>query len=344
MNRYAHGGDIYGSSNIRHDFSVNLNPLGMPREVIETIRQNAADFSAYPDSECRALRKALAAQHGIDASHILCGNGAADIILRLCMALKPKTVLTLAPSFSEYDRAARLCGADIKRHTLCADTGFVLTDAVLDEISGDVRLVFICNPNNPNGALADPALLTAILRRCEQVGAVLAVDECFLPFINAESMSAQLESPALVVICAFTKLYAMAGLRLGYMLCSNEDILRRVSECGQSWSVSSVAQAAGLSALNCRDYTERTKALIAKEREYLRAGLESLGVSVFPSSANFLLCRHSMDIFQLLLARGILIRSCENFEALDSSYFRVCVSQREGNTLLLSEISEVLNG
>ena len=344
MNKFAHGGNIYNTAPLRHDFSVNLNPLGMPGEVVSAIRENADKLSAYPDPDSSALRFALAQKHGVPPESILCGNGAADLIIRLAMALHPKTVLTLAPGFSEYERAAQLCGAGFKTHALRPGDDFLLTAAVLDALSPDVGLIFLCNPNNPTGRLADPALLAAVLKKCEQTGAILAMDECFLEFTNAPSMTAHISSQNLVVINALTKTYAMAGLRLGYMLTKNDGLLRRVSSFSQSWPVSSAAQCAGLAALKCEDYLQKAKTLIASRRPDLSSRLAALGIHVFPSDANFLLCKSPVPLCEKLLKRGIMVRNASNFLTLDERYFRVCVSDKAQNDLLIKEISEVLNG
>ncbi len=343
MEKYSHGGNIYNQPIIQ-DFSVNLSPLGMPSAVVDAIKLCAHEAGAYPDPDCSALCSAIASYHEVNENAILCGNGAADLIIRIALSLKPKTVLCLAPSFSEYEKAAQLSGANFKTHLLSSENDFLLSPSVLDSVTPDVGLVYICNPNNPTGSLVEPELLAALLKNCEQTGAILAVDECFLPLTDGPSMIAHLSSQSLVIISAFTKTYAMAGLRLGYMISSNESLYRKVSDFSQSWSVSSVAQCAGLAALKCKDYIPQAKAIIKAQRPYLREGLESLGIKVFPSDANFLLCRSRKPLYKPLQQRGILIRSAANFRNLDHCYFRVCVSKKELNDLLLYNISEVLNG
>lgn len=344
MKNFTHGGNTYPYPSLRHDFSVNLNPLGAPQDVISAIKRSADKFAAYPDPDCRALCAAIAAKHGTAPENVLCGSGAADIIIRLALALRPSCILSLAPSFSEYEKAAQLSRASFRTFPLRAENGFLLDSSVLSAITPETGLVFLCNPNNPTGSLAPHEILCALLEKCEQSGAILALDECFLEFTNAPSMTARLSSPNLVVINAFTKTYAMAGLRLGYMLCSNRELLRKTADFSQSWCVSSPAQTAGLSALGCRAWLAEAKALINEQRPYLAAGLERLGIEVFPSNANFLLCKSPLPLFQKLLSRGILVRDCSSFPTLDERYFRVCVSSRELNDILLTEISEVLNG
>ncbi len=113
MQRYEHGGDVYSFDHIRLDYSVNLNPFGMPHEVKDAIISQIDRFETYPDTRCRALTRAIACREGVPDDYILCGNGAADLIYRVCLSRRPKRILTLAPTFSDYERTARLCGAKL---------------------------------------------------------------------------------------------------------------------------------------------------------------------------------------------------------------------------------------
>lgn len=345
MDQYAHGGDIYGGVSVELDYSVNTNPLGMPEAVKRAIIDHIDTYERYPDPYCRALRAALSGAEGVPAEQILCGNGAADLIFRLCLARRPKRVLVCAPTFSEYEKAAALAGAEIVYHTLAEAEGFVLTDRILGDITADVDMVFLCTPNNPTGRLIPGALLRAAAARCGDCGCTLVLDECFLPFTDGVSMAAALaEFKHLVILKAFTKIYAMAGLRLGYMLTGDAALLARTAALAQHWSVSVPAQVAGLAALDTGDWTARSAAFIRAHRGPLVAALRGLGITVYDSDANYLLCRGSRDICPDLLDKGILVRSCANFEGLDARYFRVTVKGREMNRRLIQAIEEVYNG
>jgi threonine-phosphate decarboxylase len=345
LQRYEHGGDIYSHENVRLDYSVNLNPLGMPPGVREAIISRVGEYETYPDVKCRALRKAIAARDGVPEEYVLCGNGAADLIHRLCLALRPKRVLTLAPSFSEYERSARLYGSEIAYHRLSEAESFALTERVLDDITPETGLLFLCNPNNPTGRLIDANLMGKIARRCSETGTLLLLDECFLPFTDGASLLPLTERmPNLVLLRAFTKLYSMAGLRLGYIVCSGRELLKAVGEHAQCWSVSAVAQTAGLAALRCDGWEEKTRTLVSEEREYLSHALRALGLTVYPSDCNYLLFRSELPLYEPLLQKGVLIRRCENFEGLDVRFFRVGVKLRPQNEALVRAISEVLHG
>ena len=345
MRRYEHGGDIYGNTDVAFDFSVNTNPLGMPEGVKRALAACVPDYECYPDPHCRTLTAALAAHHSITEGIILCGNGAADLIFRICAALKPRRVVLPAPSFSEYERAAALFGGDIRELRLEEQEGFSLTERILDALTPDVDMLFLCNPNNPTGRLIDSMLLRRVVDRCEQNGITLVLDECFIEFTDGESMISLLKShPHLMILRAFTKLYAMAGLRLGYLLGADAALLSEIKRFAQTWSVSVPAQIAGLAALIENGWAEQTRQLIREERTYTAQALIAVGLDVLPSDANFLLIKSHTPLYEPLLKRGILVRDCSNFSGLSEQYIRVGLKTRDKNEVLLSAISEVLHG
>ena len=235
MKPLTHGGDWAGYraefGRDPLDFSANVSPLGLPGGVAKAITASLATADRYPDPLCRALREKLAVAEGVPAEWLLCGNGAADLIFRLALAQKPRTALVTAPTFAEYATALGTVDCRVERHFLQEENDFAVTDAILDAVHPGIDLVFLCQPNNPTGQLARPALVEALLRRCEAVGAVLAVDECFLDFLpEGQNLSAKRllkTSRSLVILKAFTKLYGMAGVRLGYALSADESRPKR---------------------------------------------------------------------------------------------------------------------
>lgn len=350
MAEYTHGGDLltarsrYGGAVL--DFSTNLNPLGMPPEAARAAA--GADGSAYPDPLCRVLRQAIAAHDGVEEEQVICGNGAADLIFRLAFALRPRRALLPAPTFSEYEGALKCVGCQVERYALDSAQSFDLDRGFLDGITSGVELVFLCTPNNPTGRLIDPELLLGISRQCKAVGAVLVVDECFLPLADGGGTGLApclAEFPNLFLLRAFTKSYAMAGLRLGYGLSADAGLLERLSKFAQPWSVSAPAQAAGAAAFTrCPHWPEQARALVARERPILAAGLAELGCAVVPSQANYLLFRlkNVTDLKEKLLQKGILIRSCANYHNLGPDWYRVCVKGGEENRRLLAALKGVL--
>ena len=347
---YTHGGDIltaqaaYGGEVL--DFSANLNPLGMPAPVAEAARQAADQSARYPDPLCRDLRRAIAAHDGVGEEQVVCGNGAADLIFRLAFALKPRKALVTAPTFSEYEEALTCMGCEMVRYTLDQSKNFDLDAGFVDAIGPDTDLVFLCTPNNPTGRLIDGDLLEGVLDRCGAVGAVLAVDECFLPLATGgPGLAPRLKDhPNLVLLRAFTKSYAMAGLRLGYCLTANQGLREQLGKFAQPWSVSTPAQAAGVAALtSCPHWAAEGRALVESTRTGLAAGLEAAGCTVIPGQANYLLFRLPgvANLKEKLLERGVLIRSCANYHGLGPDWYRVCVRSEAENRRLLAALSEV---
>ncbi len=350
MAEYTHGGDILTAQACCGgpvlDFSTNLNPLGMPPEVVRAAA--AADFVPYPDPLCRHLRQAIAAHDGVEEAEVLCGNGAADLIFRLAFALRPQTALVTAPTFSEYEAALACVGCQVERYALDRAPNFDLDQGFVEAITPGTELVFLCTPNNPTGRLIAPQLLVKVARRCEAVGARLVVDECFLPLSDGDErgLAPHLgEFPHLFLLRAFTKSYAVAGLRLGYGLSADAGLLETLGRFAQPWAVSVPAQAAGVAALTrCPRWPEQAMALVARQRPALAAGLGELGCIVVPSQANYLLFQTEKvtDLKGKLLQKGILIRSCANYHNLGPDWYRVCVRGGEENERLLAALKEVL--
>ena len=315
MMQLVHGGDWagyraqYGQDAL--DFSANVSPLGLPEGVAKAITAALATADRYPDPLCRALRAKLAVHETVPAAHILCGNGAADLIFRLVWAAKPRTALLHAPTFAEYAAALETAGCTVRRHILRESEDFAVTEAFVSAVDEETDMVFLCQPNNPTGQLTPLALVEALLHRCEACGALLVVDECFLDFLpESEALSAKklLASPNLIILKAFTKLYGMAGVRLGYCLGSNIALLDKMQSAGQPWAVSSLAQAAGLAALDETAYVARVQTLIAQQRPVLRDGLRTLGLRVLDGSANYLLFQAPETLGDALRQRGIVLR------------------------------------
>ena len=178
--------------------------------------------------------------------------------------------------------------------------------------------------------------------RARQTGTIVVVDECFLDFTRGVSAKRFLaEMPELCILKAFTKTYAMAGVRLGYMLASDKALLNKANAAAQCWSVSGPAQVAGLAALSCEGWIDKTLLLIEQQREFLSAALRGLGITVFPSDANYLLIHTEHPLYELLLQKGILIRSCANFKGLDRGYYRIGIKTQRDNNSLIQAIKEL---
>ena len=344
----AHGGDWAGYEKeygrLPLDFSANISPLGMPESVREAAAASLAGADRYPDPSCRVLRRGLAERYAIPEESVLCGAGAADLLDRLALALRPKTALIPVPAFTEYRMVLERFGCRVRTVPLPEAEDFRLGPWFLEEITPGLDMVILCEPNNPTGLLTDRALLDRIAERCGAAGALLVMDECFNEFLeepDGHSLLGEAGRQNVLVLRAFTKFYGLAGLRLGWCACGDRELLARMAAAGQPWPVSVPAQAAGLAALEERDYGIRLRALIREERPQMKAALEALGCRVIPGEANFLLFRDPCpDLSGKLAARGILLRSCGDFEGLGPGWYRTAVRTPEENGALIEAMKE----
>ncbi len=347
----THGGDLDGYAR-RYpgreplDFSANLNPLGMPQAVRTALHEAVEGCARYPDPRCRDLREALAGRWQLAPAQIFCANGAAEAFDRLAAVLKPRTALLVAPAFSEYERALTAAGCACRFHTLRREEGFALTGRILPEIGAGIDAVFLGSPNNPTAQAVDPRLLEAVAERCAAAGAWLIVDECFGGFLADDRerslLRRLLQYDRLVVVRAFTKRYALAGVRLGWCAAQDPALIEALRAAGQPWNVSYLAQRAGLAALGCEGFEAETLRLVARERAFLSDGLRRLGLWVCPGQANFVLFQSkSPDLSKQLLPRGILLRDCSDFRGLGPGWYRAAVRSRAENERLLQALGEV---
>lgn len=350
MKRFEHGGDIYTHVGVV-DFSANINPLGMPEVAVQALIDNVANYEAYPDIACRELREAIARAEGVPAEYIICTAGATDLLHRICAALKPHAGLVTAPCFSGYEQALEQSGAEIVRLALDDTDDFGVTDSILGfskraaagvAPTTPASILFLCNPNNPTGLTIAPDLLGRILDEAREAGILVVLDECFLDFTDEPTAVPKCaDYPNLIVMRAFTKMYAMAGLRLGYGICSDAELLARLEAAGQQWAVSTPAQVAGLAALGVDGWVQRTRAYVAEQRARLADGLAACGMRVVPGKANYLMLRSEFPLYDALLERGFLIRRCENYAGLDEGWYRVAVRTAEENEAFLAALREV---
>ena len=354
MVKKIHGGDVYTDRGLPSgvqlvDFSANLNPLGMPQAVKDALCRNVDAYQSYPDPQCRQLRRAIGAYYGLPDSWVVCGNGAADVIWRLVLYYKPRRAVLPAPTFSEYAEALESAGCQICYADLSAHEGFVPGEAFCQAITPQTDICFFCNPNNPTGVAMPSRWIRSLMERCRETGTLLVLDECFVDFLQEEEAYTALpflgEFPGTVILKAFTKMYAMAGIRLGYALCADETLTEGIRQTGQAWSVSTPASCCGIAALEQREFVAQTKQFVARQREALQAGLAALGMKVYAAKANYVFFQAPVPDLPARLERlGILIRSCGNYRGLDETYCRVAVRGQEENARLLEGIRQVLGG
>jgi threonine-phosphate decarboxylase len=355
----VHGGNIYDTAQRYKlrveaiiDFSSNINPLGPSPRVLRALRSHLRWISRYPELHAQGLVRDLARFHSIPEEAIVVGNGSTALIYRLPYALVMKTALVLHPTFSEYERAFGLGGCRIDMVMRDEADGFRPPwQRLFEGLRRGYGVVMLCNPNNPTGDLIARDELTEFVEEAARLGTVVIVDEAFMDFHEDATLKHEvLRRGNLIVLRSMTKCYALAGLRLGFLVAS-PPLAKRVREADEPWSVSALAQIAGRESLKDRNYLRRTLGLIATERQYLTERLAHIpGLMVYPSVTNFLLLKITRPgwdaprLQQGLIRHGILIRDCRSFPGLGGGFMRIAVRGRKDNSRLLSALQQTLDG
>lgn len=352
---FGHGGNVIAASRELGcpvseilDFSASINPLGMPEEVLRAARESLAEVVHYPEIDGASLVEALSDYHGMPAAHFLPGNGSTELIYLFPRVLRPRRVLLVAPAFSEYERSLYRTGTTVELFALRPEEDFRLDPArLLKVLHPEVDLVLMANPGNPTGKGIDAATVEAIARGVREQ-ALVAVDEAFADFCPQLSVVNSIPFHSnLFVFRSLTKFYAIPGLRAGYLV-GPQAAVSRLASAREPWTLSVPAMAAAKACLLQDEYRSRSLETIPLLRRNLAAGLENLGLTVFPSDANFLLTRlkgvgqTAGRLAALLRQKRILVRDCADFPSLDPRYLRVAVRGPDDNARLLSAMEEAL--
>ena len=329
MMKAIHGGDIY-RNHVEIDFSVNVNPLGIPKSVENALYECIAMCKSYPDIKAEKLKDAVAKKVGVSKEYLVFGNGASELFMAVVHALRPKRTVIPVPSFYGYEYAAR------------ASQGEIIFSDDYKELTEETDLLFLANPNNPTGTLLCKSELMELLDYCKRRDIYVVLDECFIEFGGIkDSMITEIEQYSnLIIVRAFTKIFAIPGVRLGYLVSSNQEMLEMIQMHLPEWNLSWFAQEAGAACTKEVEFVEKTVEVVSEEREFLTDGLKKAGFQVFESKTNFILFYTEKELYEQLLNQGILIRDCSNFRGLTKGYYRVAVKSREENERLLKAIGE----
>jgi threonine-phosphate decarboxylase len=358
-----HGGNIYAASRsscrdratVWLDYSANINPLGLAASVRQAMIESLELVIHYPDVEAYQLKQALSVRYGIPSPMITVGNGAVELLYVLCHVIKPHTVLVMAPTFSEYERAAHGAGAKVFYHSLSADQGFAVdVAALLCQIKSlQPDIVFLCNPNNPTGTLMKLEEIAAIANAAAELKSLVVVDESFLDFLVLADWTCQslLKCFANVIIAhSLTKFYAVPGLRLGFFLAS-EGLTKALHASKDPWNVNSIAQSAGVAALADTNYAERSRTYIEQEKNIFYHELLLIpGLNPYPPAVNYILIDISesgltaSELSQKMVKKRILIRDCSNYQGLGSAYVRLAVKCHEQNQQVIQALQSIIKG
>lgn len=338
-----HGGDIYRNQ-VNMDFSVNTNPFGMPASVEAALKDAIRHVTEYPDPKASALYSAVADRLLVPKEWLCFGNGASELFLAIVHALRPKKILLPVPSFYGYVHVGEAAGSEMVSYRLEEEKDFLLQEDFFDHITEAIDLIFLANPNNPTGRTIDHEYGIRVLEQCKKKHVTVVMDECFIEFAGEERSFYKYlrEFDNLIIVRAFTKTYAIPGVRLGYLLCSNSKLCGKIQMQLPEWNLSSFAQAAGIAAAREDDYVRESVAYVKDERIRLTSELRNMGIKAFDSEANYILIYSDVALYDRLLDKKILIRDCSNFAGLDRGYYRVAVRTREENDKLVKAIGEYI--
>lgn len=363
-----HGGNIYKifrEKNIDKilDYSSNINPYGVPENLKKEIFEKLFVLERYPDPDYIELREKIAEKNNLNIENIIVGNGATEIIFLFMKILSPKKVLIVSPTFGEYERAIKAStlandSLEINYFELKEAENFVLNIKNLEtELENNYDLLILCNPNNPTGQFLKLKKLEEILKICEQKNTKLFVDEAFVEFVedweNESIINSKENKENLFVIRAFTKFFAIPGLRLGYGICFNKNLLKKMLEKKEPWSVNNIADLAGQTVLDDENYIQKTKEWIKDQKKYMYENLNKIeGLRAYKTEVNFILLKiednlleKGLDVKNLrkkMLEKGILIRDASNFIYLDKHYFRLAIKDKLNNEKVIETLTSIL--
>ena len=384
-----HGGNIYKifrEKNIKEilDYSSNINPYGIPESLKKRITENLEILERYPDPDYIELRQKLAHLNKVDMSNIILGNGATEIIFLFMKVINPQKVLIVSPTFREYERAIKATERvenssilgdsnkkedddnsyekqkiEIEYFELKENDDFKLNIHNLkNELEKKYDLLIMCNPNNPTGKFLKLDETEEILKECNKYNTKLFIDEAFIDFlkdgIKESIINTKEDKQNLFVTRAFTKFFAMPGLRLGYGIYFDKKLEKRISEKKEPWSVNNIAEMAGLTVLDDTKYIEETLKWIAEEKTYVYEKLNEInGIKPYKTEVNFITVKIE-DNFILkglnvkilrgkMIEKGILIRDASNFNFLDERFFRLAIKNRKNNIRVIEVLKEIFN-
>ncbi len=317
------------------DFSASINPLGLPEWFRPLISRSIGSLTHYPDPDCTALIRAISARYGIKEEEVIAGNGSTEILYLIPRVIEASRSVIPVPAYSDYAQASELSGLTVEKVFMKEERGFMPDLSVIESRLAGNDLVFIGQPNNPTGFLVNADELRNMALR--NGSTTFVVDEAFADFVEGMDSLTRRRPANVIVLLSFTKFFAIPGLRLGCAV-ANPAVITRIRKLMPPWSVNTFAQAVGQVALADAEYARKSKAYVHEERTSLTEELQSIsGLHVYPGKANFLMVRidrngiNAPKLAQELIRAGIAIRVCENFDGLDSRFFRIAVRTTEEN-------------
>ena len=370
-----HGGNIFQFAHEQRiepyevvDFSANINPLGPSQRGLDALNAQLRYISHYPDATNDDVLNAIADTYGMDKHQIIVGNGAAELLYAICRLPGYTGAFVPAPGFSEYKEAleaSKIPVRDIFYRPREDDNGkpyFEVPYLALETFAAELKgqdgriIVFLGNPNNPDGTLLDKDHIRTVASMLKDANSLLVIDESFIDFVgndplqdNEHSMRSLVnEFDNIIVVHSFTKFYAVPGLRIGAAF-TNKTLITQLQQYIPSWSVNTLAQAYTKAALNDVDYIKRTKQELNEERAFMYNALDAIeGITVYPPSANFILFQVNQEgitanyINEELKKYNMIMRNCDSYVGLTNHWVRIDIKDHDTNIKLVDKLTNIL--
>lgn len=370
-----HGGNIFQFAHEQRiepyevvDFSANINPLGPSQRGLDALNVQLRYISHYPDATNDDVLNAIADTYGMDKHQIIVGNGAAELLYAICRLPGYTGAFVPAPGFSEYKEAleaSKIPVRDIFYRPREDDNGkpyFEVPYLALETFAAELKgqdgriIVFLGNPNNPDGTLLDKDHIRTVASMLKDANSLLVIDESFIDFVGNDPLqdnehsirSLVNEFDNIIVVHSFTKFYAVPGLRIGAAF-TNETLITQLQQYIPSWSVNTLAQAYTKAALNDVDYIKRTKQELNEERAFMYNALDAIeGITVYPPSANFILFQVNQEgitanyINEELKKYNMIVRNCDSYVGLTNHWVRIAIKDHDTNIKLVDKLTDIL--
>lgn len=328
-------------------FSANVNPLGVSPRLRSTLSAHIDAITSYPDREYTSLRECIAAYAGTETDRVIVGNGSTELISLFIQIEKPQKAMIIGPTYSEYEREISLGGGTTLYYPLREKDNFMLdVDDFTAHLNESIDLLVLCNPNNPTSTCIDRSSMRRILDVCKQHDIFVMVDETYVEF--ADNMDELTAVPLtnyynnIIILRGTSKFFAAPGLRLGYAVTGNNDLIKAINTRKNPWTINSLAVIAGELMFTDKEYMNKTRSLITSERNRIYDIFkEHPDFKVYKPSGNFMLVRllrkdiTSSDMFDAAIRQGMMIRDCSTFPFLDNQYIRFCFMEPEMNNRLI---------
>jgi histidinol-phosphate aminotransferase len=318
----------------------NESPFGPSPKIYEAIAEAGKKVNLYPDSHCYYLRQELAARCGIEPSQLIFGNGSDEII---ALAIKTfvehdENIVVATPTFLMYSIYAKICGVGVKSVPMKAYKYDL--PAMADAIDSKTKIVFVANPDNPNGTYCTGAEIEAFMKRVPE-NVLVFLDEAygeFMPSDGPDSQDLLKRYPNLLYAKTFSKTYGLAGLRIGYGVARNE-VIACMGKVRDPFNTNLVAQAAALAALKDEEYMRKVVSYVNAEKDYVYTAFDKAGLKYVRSATNFIMVLtekgKSTEITKRLLQKGIIVRDMADWGYTDC--IRVSMGQHEQNERFVTE-------